>query len=410
MIAGMASTGEDVAQGHTFHQDGLTGFRALAAAWVMAFHLNAFAVPKVIPVRVFGAEFSLHPLLTAGWVGVDLFFVLSGFLLATHLMEALARGRPGALRRYFIARARRVFPAYWAQLLLLFVAAVWAAKAIPEWAGYIPLHIPMLHFVSERASFSINAVYWTLPIELSFYLSLPVIAICLLRAERRGGAASWLMLFGLYCAILVLVWCYRYAMFRHFETSPVNVIVWATSQLPGTLDVFMAGVVAATVLRWAKARSAPWRRSRERLVSTALAILGLAGIVGMMYFIDQLYGVYWKGHWALFVWHSITAVFIAMLVGGIAISGPLTRALFETRVMVFLGTISYSVYLWHYPIGLWAMRAFDAPGIGVAAFCALTVPLVLAASALSYYLVERPFLRKSAAPASGVRGAGEINP
>ena len=95
----MASTGADVAPGHTFHQDGLTGFRALAAAWVMAFHLNAFAVPKVIPVSVFGFEFSLHPLLTVGWVGVDLFFVLSGFLLATHLMEAMARERPGTLRR-----------------------------------------------------------------------------------------------------------------------------------------------------------------------------------------------------------------------------------------------------------------------------------------------------------------------
>src|SRR6187455_762704 len=109
----MASTGADAAQGPAFHQEGLTGFRALAAAWVMIFHLNAFAVPKVIPVSLFGFEFSLHPLLTAGWVGVDLFFVLSGFLLATHLLEALARGRPGVLRKYFFARARRVFPAYW---------------------------------------------------------------------------------------------------------------------------------------------------------------------------------------------------------------------------------------------------------------------------------------------------------
>ncbi len=391
----MASTGADVAHGPAFYQDGLTGFRALAAAWVMLFHFNSFAAPKVIAVDFFGRDLHLHPLLTVGWVGVDLFFVLSGFLLATHLLDAMARGRPGVLQRYFAARVRRVFPAYWVQIALLFIAAVWAAKAIPEWARYIPLHIPMLHFVSERASFSINNVYWTLPIEFSFYLCLPLIAYYLLRAERRGGRSSWLMLFGLYAAILVLVWCYRYAMFRHFEASAVNVIVWATSQLPGTLDVFMAGVVAATALRWLRMRGAPWPRSRERLVSTALAAVGLAGIVAMMYFLDSLYAVYWKGHWALFVWHSITAGFIAMVVAGIAISGPLTHALFETRVMVFLGTISYSIYLWHYPIGLWAMRTFDAPEIGVAAFCALTIPLVLIASAASYYLVERPFLRKA---------------
>jgi peptidoglycan/LPS O-acetylase OafA/YrhL len=390
----MASTGEDVAQGAAFYQGGLTGFRALAATWVMLFHLNGFTVPKVISVNVFGRELHLHPLLTVGWVGVDLFFVLSGFLLATHLLDALSRGRPGAVRRYFVARARRVFPAYWAQIAVLFAVAVLATKAVPDWARYIPLHIPMLHFMSEQGSFAINGVYWTLPIELSFYLCLPLVAYYILRAERRGGGASWAMLFGLYAAIIVLVWCYRYAMFRHFESSDVNVIVWITSQLPGTLDVFMAGVVAATTLRWLRMRGPPWPRPRQRLASTALALLGLAGILGMMYFIDSLYTVYWKGHWALFVWHSITAVFIALLVAGIAISGPLTRALFETRAMVFLGTISYSIYLWHYPIGLWAMRTFDAPEMGAAGFFAITIPIILAASALSYYAVERPFIRK----------------
>ena len=391
----MASTGEDVAQGQPFYQGGLTGFRALAASWVMLFHLFAFTGPKVISVSVFGRELHLHPLLTIGWVGVDLFFVLSGFLLATHLMDALARGRPGALRRYFAARARRVFPAYWVQIALLFVIAVLAARAIPDWARYIPMHIPMLHFLSEKASFAINAVYWTLPIEFSFYLCLPLIARYILRAERRAGAARWAMLFGLYAAIILMVWCYRYAMFRHFEQGTVNEIVWITSQLPGTLDVFMAGVVAATALRWLRLRAAPSPSPGHGLASTALAAAGLAGILGMMYFIDHLYAVYWQGHWALFVWHSITAVFIALLVAGIAISGPLTRALFETRAMIFLGTISYSIYLWHYPIGLWAMRTFNAPEMGAAGFFALTIPLILAASAASYYLVERPFLRKT---------------
>src|SRR5689334_6257593 len=114
----MASTGADAAPGQPFHQDGLTGFRALAATLVMLFHLNDFAGPKAMGVTLFGHTLYLHPLMTIGWVGVDLFFVLSGFLLATHLMEALARGRPQALRRYFVARARRVFPAYWAQLAI----------------------------------------------------------------------------------------------------------------------------------------------------------------------------------------------------------------------------------------------------------------------------------------------------
>lgn len=391
----MASTGEDVAQGPAFYQGGLTGLRALAAALVMLFHLNDFAGPRAMGVTLFGSTLYLHPLMTIGWVGVDLFFVLSGFLLATHLMEALARGRPGALRRYFVARARRVFPAYWAQLAVLFLVALWVGRSIPEWAKYLPLHIPMLHFVSEPASFSINKVYWTLPIELSFYLCLPAIAWLLMRAERRGGAASWAMLGVLYAAILLMVWSYRYAMFQRFAAAEINVIAWATSQLPGTLDTFMAGVAAAVALRWGRQRHGPWTRAGERLASTLFALVGLAGVVGMMYFIDAIHEVYWRGHPALFVWHSITSVFAALLVAGISLSGGLTGALFETRVVVFLGTISYSIYLWHYPIGLWAMHALDARAMGHAAFFALTIPTIVAASALSYYLVERPFLRKT---------------
>ena len=391
----MASTGPDAAQGAPFYQGGLTGFRALAATLVMLFHLNDFAGPRAMGVALFGSTVYLHPLMTIGWVGVDLFFVLSGFLLATHLMEALARGRPQALRRYFVARVRRVFPAYWAQLAVLFLVALWVGKSIPEWAKYLPLHIPMLHFVSEPASFSINNVYWTLPIEFAFYLCLPLLAIYLLSAERRGGAASWAMLAGLYAAVLALVWTYRYAMFRRFEGDTINVIAWATSQLPGTLDVFMAGVAAAVALRWARARHGPWPRAREQLVSTLLAVAGLVGVVGMMYYVDAIHEVYWRGHPALFVWHSVTAVFAALLVAGISLSGGLTGALFETRVVVFLGTISYSIYLWHYPIGLWAMRAFNAQEMGAAAFFALTIPIILAASAVSYYLAERPFLRKA---------------
>jgi peptidoglycan/LPS O-acetylase OafA/YrhL len=398
----MASTGEDVAPGQAFYQGGLTGFRALAATLVMLFHLNDFAGPRAMGFELFGATVHLHPLMTIGWVGVDLFFVLSGFLLATHLMEALARGRPKALRKYFVARARRVFPAYWAQLAVLFAVALAAAGTWPVWAKYLPLHIPMLHFVSEPASFSINKVYWTLPIELSFYLCLPLIALFLLRAERRGGGASWAMLAALYAGVLALVWSYRYAMFHRFAAEPVNVIVWAISQLPGTLDIFMAGAAAAVALRWARARYGPWGRAGERRASTLLAVAGIGGVVAMMYYIDAIHEVYWRGHPALFVWHSVTAAFAAMLVAGIALSGRLTGALFETRVVVFLGTISYSIYLWHYPIGLWAMHAFDARAMGHAAFFAITIPMIVAASALSYYLVERPFLKRSLSPGRGL--------
>jgi len=395
------------ARRHDFYQEGLTGFRALAAAWVMLFHVNAFAGPRVIELRLGSFAVEVHPLITCGWVGVDLFFVLSGFLLATHLLQSLSHPAPGIFRRYFVARARRVFPAYWAQLAILLAVAVVAAGTLPAWLKYLPLHIPMLHFVSAEASFAINNVYWTLPIELAFYLCLPFVARVLARAERREHS-KWLTLAFLYAGSLVLVWAYRYAVWRLFAESPVNTIVWATAQLPGSFDQFMAGVAAAAALRW-------WRReghlqARTGGLSTGLAIVGLGGVVGMIYFIDAIYLEYWHGHPALFFWHSATSAFVALAVLGIALGGPLTRALFENRAAVWLGTISYSIYLWHYPIAQWVKPPLDAMQAGRAGYMLAAVTLTIAAAAVSYYLVERPFLARAARPdspaglGSGARG------
>src|SRR5690606_20875778 len=148
------------------------------ALWVMAFHLNALAGPREI--SLLGVE--LHPLITVGWVGVQVFFVLSGFLLTTHLVQAgSTRGVDAALPGYFLARVRRVFPAYWAQILVLIALHVAMAGALPPWIGHVPIHLPMLQNFSEPASHAINGVYWTLPIEFAFYLVLPLIVRLLLR-------------------------------------------------------------------------------------------------------------------------------------------------------------------------------------------------------------------------------------
>ena len=379
-----------------FHQEGLTGFRALAACWVMLFHLNGMVGPKVIAIHVASVEIELHPLMTMGWVGVILFFVLSGFLLTTHLLEALSRpNTEGVLVRYFAARVRRVFPAYWAQLALLLAGSLWLRHAMPDWAHFLPLHAFMLHNFTEASSFAINPVYWTLPIEFGFYLCLPAVAQLLRRAEQRG-AGKWRTLVTLYAGTLAVVWAYRYGAYQLFAASPVNTIVWATSQLPGTFDQFIAGSAAAVALRW-------WRRdraagyARRPLASTAFGAVGLAALLGLMYFLDSIYEIYWAGHWAIFVWHSAVAFSVALLVVGIALGGPFTRALFENRLAVFLGTVSYSIYLWHFPVGLWIMQRLDMAHMGTARFMLYTVPAIVAVSALSYYLVERPFLRRGSA-------------
>lgn len=389
--------------GARLHSDGLTGLRAYAALWVMLHHVNAVVGPKPLVFTLPGLAIDLTPLATIGWVGVDLFFVLSGFLLTTHLLERWPGADRGELLgSYFRARVRRVVPAYWIQLaILLGVAVATGGGRLPEWSRDLPLHALMLHNVTEATSSSINGVYWTLPIEFAFYICLPLFAGYLARGERAGGRTAWLRLAAYVAFGVGLTWACRYAVFVAYSGSPVHTVFWATSQLPGTLDQFVIGSASAAGYRLLGGRAAFEAVRRAPVLSSALLAAGAGGLVAMMYYMHRIHELYWAGHWALFAWHTIAATCVAAVILAIVISGPATRLAFGNRPAVFLGTVSYSIYLWHLPVILWTARFADLPSLGLGAALFLVAAPVLAASTASYYLTERPFLRRPGGAAAG---------
>ena len=371
------------ARAHAFYQEGLTGVRALAACWVMLFHVNAFAGPRVLSVNLLGHDFHLHPLITVGWLGVTIFFVLSGFLLTTHLLSSIERNDERLLPRYFMARVRRVIPAYWAQIAILFIVAIAVDGAVPEWTRYIPQHLVMLQNTSEFKSSVINGVYWTLPIEFAFYFVLPIVAVRIAARESTSDTRLYRLLAGLYLVALGIAIAWRVAVFPMGALG----LAWISNQLPGTLDQFVLGTVLAAGLR-------RWRRThpeaRTAAASNALTLAGLAGIVAMMYYLDAIHATFWTGrHYAVYWWYSANTLYVGLLVLGVALGGGVSRALFANPVSLAIGTISYSLYLWHLPIVMWLQPA----NLGYARFFAVAIALTLAASAASYFLVERPFLR-----------------
>jgi peptidoglycan/LPS O-acetylase OafA/YrhL len=373
------------ARAHAFYQEGLTGVRALAACWVMLFHVNAFAGPRILSVSVLGHDIPLHPLITVGWLGVTIFFVLSGFLLTTHLLSSIERGDERLLPRYFLARVRRVIPAYWAQIAILALVVVVVEHKAPDWLRYVPQHLVMLQNTSEFKSSIINGVYWTLPIEFAFYFVLPIIA---LRLGARAGvpdAAMYRLLALIYAACLAVGIAWRVMV---FPLGGEN-IAWISNQLPGTLDQFVLGTVLAAGLR-------RWRRAhpdaRAATASNVLTLAGLCGIVSLMYYLDAIHATFWeRRHYAVYWWYSANALCVGAMVVGVALGGGVSRALFANPVSVAVGTISYSLYLWHLPIVLWLLPV----NLPYATFFAVAIALTLAASALSYWLVERPFLRSA---------------
>lgn len=386
----MTLAGQEAAprpQSRPGYVDALTGVRALAALWVLAHHLNAVVGPRLIEVGVPGLGIDVTPFLTCGWVGVDIFFVLSGFLLTRQLLEAYeSQERSGANRRFLLHRVLRVYPAYLAQLAILLAVAWIAAGTVPAWVRHIPLHLVMLQSVTPASESAVNGVYWTLTAESWFYVLLPFAVAALHAASRRGDAALLRRALVLYAASFAVTVAFRAGIQSTHGAGYPFPLEWAARQLPATLDVFAAGMLAAVASRLSG-------RIPAATASGMLVAGGLAGIVAMLYVMHHHSPAYWDGGPLFYFWHAVTAACAGLMVLGASRNGRLARALFANRPALYLGDISYSLYLWHFPVALWVAARLPPAG-GELAYVAAAAAAAVAASALSFHLVERPVLRR----------------
>ena len=365
---------------------GLTGIRGLAASMVLLFHLFALAGPRVMSFNVGNWNITYHWLITCGWMGANVFFVLSGFLLAIPFVRNVeGLGARVQVAPFLVRRIRRVVPAYWFQIVFLAAVLYFTATA-PQWQT-IALHFAFLQNFSEAHALELNRVYWTLPTEFGYYLLLPLFAaIATLFAGHKR--AAWLTLSVLLIAFAI---AYRVVAYAAVADAPIDKKVFALLQLPGLIDHFAIGMLLA----WVYVRHAPAVSPR---LADGVMLAGLLGIVSMMALLDHEYATYWNGHILIFVGYTFTAYFIGMLVLGVAMAGRVSRALFANSMMLTLGIVSYSLYLWHLPIQFWTQRLLDhfsVSGDRLWWLVAISIPLSMLAATLSYYWIERPFMPRS---------------
>jgi len=374
--------------------DSLTGLRGVAALWVAVWHVWGFAGRPVYRFDIWDTTFDLTPLVRTGWAGVDVFFVLSGFVLGLAYCQAWLGNRPPVrTAEYFRRRLLRVLPAYWVQIAVLLLVMLAAGAGFPAGRDVLA-QVLMVHNLFGEPSTQLNPVYWTLPVEFDFYLLLPLLAF--LFAPRLW---VWLLL-----PSVLLVVLYRYGLFQYaLHDLPVGQKVWWLNQLPGRLDQFVSGMAAAWLYSLAREKGS--RQShlyRWRAVLLAAGIAGMALLAWFIHITQPIGAVnvegltYWGGHWSLFIWHSLFGLCIALVVLAAALGLGVTDRLLANRVIMYLGIISYSLYLWHFPLVKWLHQAAlpamlpDAPLLNGLFWATLPVLLV---SSLSYWVVERPFLR-----------------
>lgn len=362
------------------HWPALTGLRGLAALAVVLLHCFLVAgQPANVPAP-------LQYLFSYGWSGVDVFFTLSAFLLTLPFLRPPPSAAARPLRAYARARLLRILPAYYVQLaVLLLMGAVglggamgWADPSSRELLGNllflygavpsIPAHVPP---------------WWTLPVELSFYLVLPWFARLLAQGRWR-----WLVA-GVVASLAFRLWL------MHAGLSRTQELAWV-EHLPGRLHQFLVGMLAAFAFVQLEARKALPRAGRADLLAFASALVFM--VLPALGFLA--YGRPFQGgpvvQPLLLFWHLYASVVIGALLIALAAGAPHAGRLLGAGVPRALGLVSYSLYLWHYPVmiglreslgGQQAIQQQFWPFV----FYSLLFSLLVAFA--SWWLVERPAQR-----------------
>lgn len=387
----------------------LDGLRAVAALSVLTYH--AVRVTTTHPVLL-GVDVSFAWNFTQ--TGVHLFFILSGFLLFLPYARVLLQGRtlPSA-RRFYERRALRILPAYYVCLAILALLQLPSLLSLSG-LGNVASHLVFLHDDFPAYNRMIEGPFWTLAVEWQFYLVLPLLAA--LVARIAGAARSVMRVAGGVLCVLLLALVLRaadaqangYLTRTHGGTAHalLTLVVRVTMGSQGKfLEVFAVGMLCS-VLYVAGTEQQRLSPRLARRIALPLSLAALAGMYALAQWdlrttIDA--PPYFKTisalDWGVLLGPLLIGMSYAALMMSILWGGRMLKAVFEARVLRFIGLISYSLYLWHLPIVQASVPFVDrlAPqvrtgGSLVFALCAATL-----VAYLSYQLVERPFLKRRAA-------------
>lgn len=331
--------------------DALDGLRAVAVALVFLTH----AFPNVFP---------------GGFLGVTLFFALSGYLITTLLLSEHRRTGRISLKRFYVRRFLRLMPALFAMVLLTAAASivVGTKETLRDAAPAITYTMDIVAPITHRDGGIYNAT-WSLAVEEQFYLVWPAIMIIGLR--RRWNLRA--IVFGFMAVCLAIT----AALTIHTGGTVLSDVY----RLPTThLPIMGAGILFAFARH-----DGVSERLRRVLASPAVPVVTLGVLAGALFGIDNRNIGLYRGGWLVFA--ILAAALVAHLV--VAPTAGTARAL-STSPFVWLGQRSYGFYLWQGPVIL-LLRDKLPHSTAVTAFGGLIVTLI--ATQASWMIVEQPFLR-----------------
>ena len=338
--------------------------RAFAALAVVFFHVITYMNWTAFPMS--------GPLLTLriGWIGVDLFFVISGFVIARSALGLWRADTNSFARNFWARRLARIVPLY------LLTCAAWIVLFLPDFFDQRPLrlvwqlgaHLAFVHTFWPFTYNAINGANWTLALEMQFYLS---IALMIPWIARTSGWRIWL-------GCMVIAWLWRGAAVHFFGHLGAEQLFLRMMQLPGTLDEFGAGIFLAL---WLDRRPNP-----HRLEGWAWALGAVVtGTICMHFFWKY---DFWGEPLMITFWRTSLGAFFLCVVAA-AVYLPQVARTWPLRPVWYLGEISYGIYLWH----MFTVKfCLSVPGLEPLQALGIALTMTVSLAAASWHFFERPIL------------------
>jgi peptidoglycan/LPS O-acetylase OafA/YrhL len=306
----------------------LTGVRAAAAGAVV---LNHVGVPASAPAP-------LHNLAASGFIGVPLFFMLSGLVLAWNY-STLTPSDGARLWRFYLARIARVMPLYWAVLLFLVIQR--AARGVPQqelWRHLLAIQTWSGDYAIAQGSY--NGPGWSVCVELFLYGLFPFLVPVIAYVARRFGNAGLIVLIAVTFAVQVALvsWFTAKGWAQLPAVDPRSGHRWLYRNPLPRLSEFVVGISLAFILLRGFRLRARTANVLQLLCVAFVLVLASRGPVGADWMVPAFYGAMW------------TAPFALLLISLAAAPQALLSRFFATRALVTLGTASYAVYLTHRPL------------------------------------------------------------
>jgi peptidoglycan/LPS O-acetylase OafA/YrhL len=365
----------------------LHGLRVFGVVSVVQWHVSQILViDRKLPLNGVWTATSF-----AVFFGMDLFFVLSGFLIGSILLHSIESSGWRGIRRFYMRRAFRTFPSYY--LVLAYLAFVTSLTATQQ-HNLIYECTYLTNYVANRRQDVVMPWGWSLGLEEQFYVTVPF--LFLLLRKLRGDRARLALLLALFSSALILR-LVRYV--RHGDQIPLAEFDSMYFRTHTRSDTLVAGLILAYV-------HSRWREPISRFLEAPFwrAALAMPPLLCLWLLLQPtLFGVHWVRLFDVFAWGTLTSIMYFCLVLLLLNGGDSwLRRLLSAGIFRRIATLGYGVYLVHMPVcdriiapvANALVRDWHWP---VEIVWTLTVPAVMVGSMVFAYvlhvLVEKPSLR-----------------